>query len=199
MELGAPGLETSLIRLEPLDEPHREPLLESGAIEFMWTSMPVIAAGTSFEAYFDHTLKMAQLGTGQGMAAIEKSSGNMIGLAAFLLPNRLHRRTRIGYTWIDKPFRGTGIADHIQLLMLRRALEWRARRVEWMLSTRNERALASVEKLGAVREGLLRQHSRFADGSWADLVVLSLVGEEIRTAVKVLSDRINEPVAVPGA
>ncbi|MGB3625290.1 MAG: GNAT family protein [Henriciella sp.] len=192
-------METSRIRLEPLGEGHREPLKKSAAIDFMWTSMPLIASGTSFEAYFDHTLRMAQLGTGQGMAAVEKSSGNLIGLAAFLVPNRLHRRTRIGYTWIDQPYRGTGMIDHIQLLMLRRSLGWRARRVEWLLSTRNERAIASVEKLGATREGLLRQHSRFADGSWADLVILSLIGEEIVAAVSVLSARIDELVPVPGA
>ena len=199
MELGAPGLETSLIRLSPLDESHRDALRSSGAIEYMWTSMPLIATGTSFEAYFDHTLRMAQLGTGQGMAAERKSDGKLVGLAAFLLPNRLHRRTRIGYTWIGEPYRGSGLVDHIQFLMLRRSLGWRARRVEWMLSTRNARAIASVEKLGATREGMLRQHSRFADGSWADLVVLSLIGEEIAAAVSVLSDRINEPAPVPGA
>lgn len=199
MELGAPGLETASIRMEPLSEAHRQPLMESRAVDYMWTSMPVIAIGTSFEAYFDHTLRMAQLGTGQALAATNKDDDRLVGLAAFLSPNRLHRRTRIGYTWIEEQFRGSGLVDHIQYLMLKRAIQWRARRVEWQLSSDSERAIASVEKLGALREGTLRSHSRFADGRWADLVVLSLVREEIRAAMNALGDKIGTSAAVPHA
>lgn len=191
MELGAPGLQTALIRLEPLDEQHREFLQTSGAAEHMWTSMPLIATGTNLDAYFDHSIRMAKLGTGQAMAAIRLSDEGMVGLAAFLNPNRMNRRTRIGYNWIEPSLRGSDIAQHIHYLMLKRAYQWRARRVAWWLSEKNDRAIASVEKLGAVREGVLRQHTRFADGSWADLVVLSLVGDEIRDAMAALGEQIE--------
>lgn len=198
MELGAPGLETELIRLVPLDEGHRAAIHASGAVEHMWTSMPMIASGTSLDAYFDHALKMANLGTGLGLAAIRKSDDALIGLAAFLSPNRLNRRTRIGYTWIEPGLRGAGIVDHIQYLMLKRACQWRARRVAWWLSTRNERAIASVQKIGAQREGVLRKHTRFADGSWADLAVLSLIGDEIRSSMTAIGARVGECGEAPG-
>lgn len=199
MELAAPGLETSLVRLEPLAKRHRAALQASGAVEHMWSSMPLIATGTSLDAYFDHTLRMAELGTGLGLAAIHKGEDRMIGLAAYLSPNRLHRRIRLGYTWLEADYRGSGIINHIQFLMLKRALEWRARRVEWMMSSTSQRAIANVERLGALREGTLRQHSRFADGSWADLVVLSLVGEEIRAAMRELGQGIGEVETAAGA
>ncbi len=192
MELGAPGLETSLIRLEPLAEAHRDRLRKSRAVEYMWSSMPVIATGKSFDAYFDHTLKMGELAAGQGMAALRKSDDRLVGLSAFLSPNRLNRRTRIGYTWIEEDLRGSPLNDHIQYLMLKRSVQWRARRVEWWIATRNERAVGAVEKLGALHEGTLRDHTRFADGTWADIAVFSLIGEEIRAAMKTVGDRLGE-------
>ena len=199
MELSAGGLQTARIRLEPLREADREDVRASGAVKDMWTSMPVIAAGTSIDAYFSHTLRMAELGIGLGMTARRCEDDALIGLAAFLLPNRLHRRTRIGYIWVEPALRGSGLTAHVHFLMLRRALEWRARRVEWWLSTRNPRAIANVESLGAVREGLMRQHSRYADGSWADLVILSLINDEIRAAMQRLGQSIGELEAAPDA
>ncbi|WP_084397200.1 GNAT family N-acetyltransferase [Henriciella aquimarina] len=199
MELAAPGLDTRLIRLEPLGEHHRDAVHESGAVEHMWSSMPLIPAGTSIDAYFDHTLRMAELGNGLGLAVMLKRENRLVGLSAFLQPNRLHRRVQIGYIWLEQAQRGTGLVNHIQYLMLKRALEWRARRVEWWFASDNERAIGNVERLGALREGVLRQHSRFADGRWVDLVILSLVGEEIRTAMHHLGASVAGIAATPSA
>ncbi|RIJ24437.1 N-acetyltransferase [Henriciella barbarensis] len=192
MELGAPGLHTATLRLEPLNESHRAALSRSNAVEHMWSSMPVISTGTNIDAYFDHSLKMATLGTGQVMAAIRQEDDRLIGLSAFLNPNRMNRRTRIGYNWVEPALRGSAVVEHIHYLMLKRAYQWRARRVAWWLSLKNERAIAAVEKIGAKREGVLRQHTRFADGSWADLVVLSLVSDEIRDSMAMLGEQIEK-------
>ena len=56
---------------------------------------------------------------------------------------------------------------------------------------RNERAIRSFTKIGAQREGLIRNYMRTAGGSWANMVVLSLVGEEIKAAISVLRDRVR--------
>ena len=53
MDLTAPGLENDLIRLEPLTERFREDLRQSGAVEYMWLSMPAIQRGAGFDAYYD--------------------------------------------------------------------------------------------------------------------------------------------------
>ena len=192
MELSAPGLETDLIRLEPYEERHRESLRNIDLINHMWSSMPLIASGTNFDAYFNHTLRLAELGTGLGLAVIDKQEDRLIGCAAYLMPNRLHRHVTFGRIWLEKKYRGSGLVRHVLYLMLKRALEWRARRIQWQFSTRSHQAIASVEKLGAVREGVLRQHLRFADGSWADLVVQSLVGEEIRDSMRRLGQEIGQ-------
>lgn len=199
MELGAPGLETGLIRLEALGAKHRSSLLECGVADDIWKLMPLIPEGNSPEAYFDYTVRMGELGTGQALAVIVRETGAFIGVAAYLYPNRLNRRVRIGYTWIDLAYRGTGISAHINYLMIKRALEWRARRVEWMMSTRSEQAIAVMDRWGMVREGVLRGYSRMADGSWADVVVYSLIADEIREVITRIGREIGELEAAPGA
>lgn len=154
--------------------------------------MPLIPEGNKLDAYFDYTVRMGEMGTGQGLAVILRQTGALIGLATYLYPNRLSRRVRIGYTWLEESSRGTGIASHLNYLMLKRALEWRARRVEWMMSIRSERAIALMDRWGVTREGILRQYSRMADGSWADVVVYSMIGDEIRQAITQLSVQIED-------
>ena len=83
MNLDAPGLETSLIRLEPLAERHRADLLSRGVGDELWRLMPTIPAGNTLAAYFDHILRMPALGTGQGYAVILRETGAFIGFAVF--------------------------------------------------------------------------------------------------------------------
>ena len=71
-------------------------------------------------------------------------------------------------------------------------VESRARRVEWMMSTRSERGVALLERWGVQREGVLRQYSRMADGSWADVIVFSVVGDELAEMVARLEKELAE-------
>ena len=192
MELGAPGLETRLVRMEALCERHRGEFMKSGAEDDVWRLMPLIPSGNKLEAYFDHTVRLPQQEGGQGMAIISAESGRLIGLAAYLYPNRLSRRVRIGYTWLEKASRGKGLATHVQYLMIKRAHEWRARRVEWMMSTRSEAAIARMKRWNVQQEGVLRQFSRMADGGWADVAVFSIVGDEIRQMLTRLQAEIED-------
>jgi hypothetical protein len=49
-----------------------------------------------------------------------------------------------------------------------------------------------VEKLGARREGVLRNYYRLAGGGWANVVSLSLVEGEIKAAILALRDKVKE-------
>ena len=51
-------------------------------------------------------------------------------------------------------------------------------RVEWHTDIRNERSQRAIERLGATREGVLRQHRQRADGTWRDTVLYSMTADE---------------------
>jgi RimJ/RimL family protein N-acetyltransferase len=157
----------------------------------MWDWMPVLSAGTSFEAYFDNAVAEAKTRQLFPFIITRVSDGAFAGLTAFLDANRTHRRVRIGYNWHPEKMRGTNIFLATQLAMIKRALECRVRRIEWKIDQRNERAIAAFEKLGVMREGTLRHYLRLADGSWADQVIFSLLSEESADVIKQMEAQLG--------
>lgn len=191
MELGAPGLQNTLVQLSPLTEAHREPLHACGAEEAMWASMPAIERGAGYDAYFDHVLKSAKAGTLVPFAIMDAKSERFIGVCSFFGANRFHRRVEIGYVWLEQAMRGRGCFGAIHHLLLSRALEWGCRRIGWQIESHNTRANEAIQHLGATYEGTLRSYARYADGSWVDIAVFSLLRDEAAQLVKELEQRLQ--------
>lgn len=185
MELTAPGLENELIRLEPLNEQFRENLRASGAVEYMWQSLPAIQRGAGFDAYYDHVLKNGHNGEMLAFALLDPNDGNrFVGVTALMDPNKMHRRVRLGYSWLEPHLRGNGVYAAIQQLLIQRALDWGAKRIAWLVEARNERAVRAILSLGAEEEGVLREYQKFADGEWVDVAVLSMLRDEAKEAIR---------------
>lgn len=184
MDLSAPGLENDLIRLEPLTDRFREDLRNSGAIEYMWLSLPAIQRGAGFDAYFDHVIKQGDAGEMLGFALLDPNDqSRFVGVTALMYPNKMHRRVRLGYTWLEPHLRGHGVYAAVQKLLIQRALDWGAKRIEWYVEERNTRAVRAIEAIGAIKEGVLREYEKFADGEWVDVAVLSMLRDEAKSAV----------------
>ncbi|MEL6693753.1 MAG: GNAT family protein [Pseudomonadota bacterium] len=196
MDLTAPGLENDLIKLTPLDEQFREDLRSSDTAEHMWSSLPAIQRGAGFDAYYDHVQRQAATGEMYAFALLDpKDSDRFVGVTALVNPNKMHRRVRLGYTWLEPHLRGRGIYPATQKLLIERALEWGAKRVEWFVEEPNTRAIRAIESLGAIKEGVLRQYEKFADGEWVDVVVLSMVRDEAKEALRRLGLMMAESEA----
>ncbi|MGY8829742.1 MAG: GNAT family N-acetyltransferase, partial [Pseudomonadales bacterium] len=85
----------------------------------------------------------------------------------------------IGWTWLDRSQHGTGLNTTIKYLMLKHAFEhWGLVRVQLKTAASNLRAQRAIEKLGAQREGLLRNHRRLADGRLDDSVLYSITDHD---------------------
>ncbi|MEM1146935.1 MAG: GNAT family protein [Pseudomonadota bacterium] len=184
MELTAPGLQNSLIHLEPLDERFREHLRASDAVNSIWISLPAIQRGAGFDAYYDHVLKQAELNELYAFALLDPNDKDrFVGVTALLYPNKMHRRVRLGFTWLEPHLRGKGIYAAIQKLLIQRVLDWGAKRIEWYVEDRNVRAIKAIESIGARKEGVLREFEKFADGEWVDVAVLSMLRDEAKEAI----------------
>ena len=75
--------------------------------------------------------------------------------------------------------------------MLQRAIVWGARRIEWNVEAHNTRAVKAIQALGANHEGTLRNYARFADGTWVDIAVLSMMRDEAKAAVKAIESELS--------
>ena len=73
--------------------------------------------------------------------------------------DEVNRAIAIGYTMLGRPCWRTGVNTESKLLLMQHAFETLgAVRVEWHTDMRNERSQRAIERLGAIREGVLRRH-----------------------------------------
>ena len=86
--------------------------------------------------------------------------------------------------WNGNPAaRGTGLNGRIKPLLIGRALDCGFTRIEFCIDQRNVRSQKAVEKLGAVREGVLRKQRITWTGHVRDTVIYSILADEWRGRV----------------
>ncbi|SMB93904.1 GNAT family N-acetyltransferase [Deinococcus hopiensis] len=96
-----------------------------------------------------------------------------------------YSEVRAGDRWVEvgtmlvPSAQGVGVNPEAKLLLMDRAFDvLGANRVHFKVDARNARSLRAVEKLGAVREGVLRQYQVRPDGYARDSVMFSVLHSE---------------------
>ncbi len=196
----APVLHGELVILEPLDLSHVDDLFE--AIDddeiYRWLvrrrpHTAVDMAGEVREALHAHAL-----GVRVPYAQRSTATGRVVGMTSYYAIDEVNRRLGIGYTWLSRACWRTGINAEAKLLLMSRAFnDLGAVRVEWHTDLRNERSRRAIERLGALREGVLRRHTQRPDGTWGDTVLYSMTDAEWPAASARL--RGGLPTRVPAA
>jgi RimJ/RimL family protein N-acetyltransferase len=100
------------------------------------------------------------------------------GMSSFLGIDEGRQVLEIGGTYYRPHLRGTGFNRRVKDMMLKRAFECRIRRVEFRVDLRNGRSQAAMNKLGAVREGVLRADRITWTGHVRDTVLFSILRDE---------------------
>jgi RimJ/RimL family protein N-acetyltransferase len=197
-----PALAGELIRLEPLAMEHALGYLAAAgtgaaaAEVFRWLSPPggalaqpvtVADAAGQIEAALAARDRRARL----PFAQIDAATGEFAGTTSFYEVNPALRTLGIGHTWLGQRWWRTGHNTESKLLMLSYAFETLgAVRVVWHTDIRNTRSQVAIERLGAVREGVLRKHRIRWDGSWRDTVQYAMVDDDWPVAKDALAARL---------
>ena len=112
-------------------------------------------------------------------AIVEAASGRAVGSTRFLDILRAHRALEIGWTWVGASFQRTAINTECKLLLLGHAFDGHgAHRVTLKTDARNLRSQRAIERIGGVREGVLRRHRVCWDESVRDTVYYGIVDHE---------------------
>jgi RimJ/RimL family protein N-acetyltransferase len=111
--------------------------------------------------------------------AVETPDGTLVGMTRFMRMNAAHKRLEIGGTFYAKSVQRSGVNTEAKLLLLTHAFEVMGCnvvqiRTDWF----NRRSQAAIERLGAKRDGVLRNHQVAPDGRLRDLVVYSIIASE---------------------
>ncbi len=123
---------------------------------------------------------------------IDRASNAVAGLTTYYEIDPRNRAVTIGATWLGRRFWRTAVNTEAKLLLLSRAFDTLGcARVVWHVDIGNERSQAAVERIGGVREGVLRKHMVRRDGSWRDTVLYSMTDDEWPAARERLEDRLR--------
>ncbi len=169
------------VRLEPLDHRHADDLLELSTADEIWRYMPVTRPPDrdTMLSLIDKAWKAAAEGAEIPFAIIDDRTDRAVGSTRFLEIRRPDRALEIGWTWLAIPSQRTPANTEAKYLLLRHAFEdLGALRVQLKTDGRNERSQRAIERIGAVREGVLRHHRLMWDGVYRDTVYYSVLAPE---------------------
>jgi RimJ/RimL family protein N-acetyltransferase len=169
------------VRLEPLDHRHAQEFLEAGQDDAIWRFMPVPRPTTEAHvvALIDKAWNAAALGHEIPFAIVDDRTDRLLGSTRFLEICRPDRALEIGWTWLSLAAQRTQANTECKFLLLRHCFEeLGALRVQFRTDARNEASRRAIERIGAVKEGLLRHHRLTWDGNYRDTVYYSVLEPE---------------------
>jgi RimJ/RimL family protein N-acetyltransferase len=178
MEIGFQTMEGRFVRLEPLTPQHKEEIravvdCDSAA----WSILLVNPMGAGFEEYWETNCRAPA--TERLSYAIRRlSDAQVVGASTYFTAKAKHGGVEIGATFLRPNVRASFVNPETKMLMLSHAFASGAVRVQFTVDVRNVRSQAAVVKLGATREGVLRQDTRTWTGHIRDTVVFSILDSE---------------------
>jgi RimJ/RimL family protein N-acetyltransferase len=160
-----------VVRLEPLSEAHIPLLAQAGRDESIWKYMLYadLSSEEEMTTWVRDLLRRQQVGTDLSFTVFHLESGCAAGATRFLEMRNEHRSLEIGGTWFAPEYQRTAVNTECKYLMLKYAFEkLKCIRVQFKADVRNKRSVHAIERLGAVREGILRNHYILQDGTFRD-------------------------------
>jgi N-acetyltransferase len=180
MQVSPVVLEGRYVRLEPMIIDHVQALAQVGLDEELWRWIPVpVRTAADMKAYVETALQERDAGTAVAFVQIERASGRVVGSTRYANIDRTHHRVEIGWTWVAPPWQRTVINTEAKYLLLRHAFEsLGCIRVELKTDSLNERSRAAIVRIGAVQEGIFRNHMITSSGRIRHTVYFSIIDSE---------------------
>ncbi len=183
------------VTLTPAVEQDRELIRPLAKDERLWEFTKTLLIDDTydqqFDLYFDEALRLPALAgrafvirsAGDGNAPrpgeIPLLRGSIIGMTRLFNVEWKDKRLEIGHTWYIPSVWGKVYNKECKLLLLQYVFEHlKFNRVEFRVAHQNLRSQRAVEKIGGLKEGVLRKHSIRNDGSRRDTVVFSIIDDE---------------------
>ncbi|MET3350731.1 UNVERIFIED_ORG: RimJ/RimL family protein N-acetyltransferase [Arthrobacter sp. UYEF1] len=171
--------------LEPLRRDHHDGLVratQDGELWGLWYTFVPTPRGMAAE--IDRRLALQEQGsmlpfTTRLIDPVSGGPGRIIGMTTYMNIDAGTPRVEIGSTWNAASVQGTGTNPDSKLLLLRHAFDTLGcPAVEFRTHWLNHQSREAISRLGAKQDGVLRNHSRTADGVLRDTVVFSILEHE---------------------
>lgn len=194
MQIAPVTLVGRTVRLVPLLEAHVAGLAQVGLDDSIWRLMRYgeIRSEADIRQFVVNLLRKQDAGTDLPFTVIYQPSGQPIGCTRYMNIDHEDRSVEIGGTWYGVAYQGTGVNTECKYLLLEHAFgTLGCIRVHFKTDLRNVRSQRAIEKVGAVKEGVVRNHVILPDGTIRSSVIYSILAEEWPLVKANLENSIN--------
>jgi N-acetyltransferase len=170
-----------IVRLVPLSPEHVLDLADAGRDEDIWRYMRYgpINSPEKMKSFIFYLLGLQKNGTDLPFAVIHLGSAKAVGMTRYMSIEPDNRSLEIGGTWYQRDYQHTAVNTECKFLLLRHTFEeLDCIRVQFKADVRNERSQHALERIGAVKEGMLRDHMILPDGTVRSSVFYSILARE---------------------
>lgn len=180
-------------RLEPLSQDQCAGLTEAvkdGELYKLWyTSVPT---PEGMRKEIDRRLGLLAAGTMLPFTVYD-ADGKIAGMTTYMNVDAANRRVEIGSTWYAKRVQRSAVNTQCKLLLLTHAFEkLDCIAVEFRTHFFNHQSQRGIERLGAKKDGILRNHQIAPNGTLRDTVVYSIIASEWPTVKAHLNYQLND-------
>lgn len=170
------------VRLEPLAPHHSAGLfavLGNDDEAWRWMLADTPRSLGDMQRIVDSYLAEQLTGTRESYAVVNIANQDVVGTSSFMDISIANRIREIGSTIYGRHYWRTCVNSETKYLLLTQAFEVKeSNRVCFKTDNLNYRSQAAIERIGGVREGVLRAHRIRTDGTLRDSVYYSILKTE---------------------
>ncbi len=176
------GLEGKRVKLVPLDVEHIEPLFNCSRDPSIWANYPLkIHSLDDMKRFVFKALDGRESKEQYPYAVFDKERNEYVGSTRFLRISEDNNNLNIGSTWYAPSVWRTRVNTESKYMLLQYAFEsLQAVRIEIITTTDNVKSQKAIERLGAIREGILRKKYRNADYVFYSIIDSEWPGVKLR-------------------
>lgn len=173
-------LEGERIRLLPLQLSYAEELFRVGHDPAIWTYLPKrMERIEDMVDLIKSALQARDTGFEYPFVVYDKVLQAYVGSTRLLNVSIANRHFEIGWTWYFPQVWRTRVNTECKYLLLKYGFEeFRAVRIQLKADERNERSNQAIARLGATKEGVLRQDRILPDGFIRNANMYSIISPE---------------------
>ncbi|MDQ0300404.1 RimJ/RimL family protein N-acetyltransferase [Salibacterium salarium] len=160
----------------PMEKTHSKALHDIGQNKIIWTYLPkTIETYYEMSFFVEEALANKEKGLELLFVILDKN-GKVLGSSRFLDISSENKSLEIGWTWLTPNVWGTKINTECKYLLLKYCFEsLELIRVQFKTDEKNIRSQKAIERIGGVKEGILRNHMICKDGTFRNSVFYSII------------------------
>ncbi|MCR8656654.1 GNAT family N-acetyltransferase [Paenibacillus endoradicis] len=153
------GLEGKQVALKALEKEHSIPLFECSRDPEIWTNYPTkINTIEDMDSFIEKAIEARERGDQFPYVVFDKERDEIVGTTRFLRISEENNNLNIGSTWYSSKVWRTRVNTETKYLMLKYGFEsLNTNRIEIITTIENKKSQRAIERLGAIKEGILRR------------------------------------------